>query len=182
MHLIRRQQAHTAPSPPPDLTNFVAFYRSYRDLVLAFFLRRTADPELAADLMMEVFAAALLASRRGKRPDDPGAWLFGIARNKLTDSYRRGAAESAARVRLAMQPVEVDDDDIERVNELTDESRIVDLLEQLPAAQREAVRAHVMADESYAEIARALGTSPLVIRKRVSRGLGRLKTHVQETL
>jgi hypothetical protein len=48
--LLRR---HVAGDPDA----FVAYYRRNLALVLAFFLRRTGDPELAADLAAEVFAA-----------------------------------------------------------------------------------------------------------------------------
>jgi len=48
--------------------------------VLRFFVRRTADAELALDLTAETFAAALVASRRFTAGPEPArAWLFGIA-------------------------------------------------------------------------------------------------------
>jgi DNA-directed RNA polymerase specialized sigma24 family protein len=46
---------------------FVAFYRRHLASILAFFLRRTGDPELTADLTAEVFAAALLSAHRSPR-------------------------------------------------------------------------------------------------------------------
>jgi hypothetical protein len=39
---------------------FAAFYRRYERPILAYFLRRTRDPELAADLAAEVFAGSLV--------------------------------------------------------------------------------------------------------------------------
>jgi RNA polymerase sigma-70 factor (ECF subfamily) len=44
-------------------------------------------------------------------------------------------------------------------------------VEELPADQREAVRAHVLEDRDYAEIARSERLSEATVRKRVSRGL-----------
>jgi RNA polymerase sigma-70 factor (ECF subfamily) len=52
-----------------DGPSFTEFYLRYERSMLAFFLRRTHDAELAADLTAEVFAAVLLASRRYR----PGA-------------------------------------------------------------------------------------------------------------
>jgi hypothetical protein len=43
---------------------FVAFYRLNLAAVVAFFLRRTGDREVTADLAAEVFAAALIAAPR----------------------------------------------------------------------------------------------------------------------
>jgi RNA polymerase sigma-70 factor (ECF subfamily) len=45
-----------------DPEAFVGFYRRYLGAVLGFFLRRTGDPELTADLTAETFAAALIGA------------------------------------------------------------------------------------------------------------------------
>ena len=50
-----------------DPEAFVAFYHLHLPAVLGFFLRRTGDPEVTADLAAEVFAAARSwASRSSK--------------------------------------------------------------------------------------------------------------------
>jgi RNA polymerase sigma-70 factor (ECF subfamily) len=54
------------------------------------------------------------------------------------------------------------------------------LLASLSADERDAVRARVVAERSYAEIAAELRCSELVVRKRVSRGLGRLREQIEE--
>src|SRR3954467_5533590 len=82
---------------PEDPEAFGVFYRRHVDAVLSFFRVRTGDPELAADLMAETFAAALLAAPRFKRRREPaGAWVFTIARRKLIDPGRRGGGGGAA--------------------------------------------------------------------------------------
>jgi RNA polymerase sigma-70 factor (ECF subfamily) len=53
------------------------------------------------------------------------------------------------------------------------------LLEQLPPAQRAAVRSRVMEEQEYSEIARRLRCSELVVRQRVSRGLARLQRDME---
>jgi len=59
---------------------YAAFYRRHEEAVLRFFVRRSADAELALDLTAETFAAALVASRRFTAGPEPArAWLFGIA-------------------------------------------------------------------------------------------------------
>jgi DNA-directed RNA polymerase specialized sigma24 family protein len=54
------------------------------------------------------------------------------------------------------------------------------LLDGLAVEQRDAVRARVIDDRSYDEIAVALRCSPAAARKRVSRGLARLRNQVGE--
>ncbi len=57
-------------------------------------MRRTADPELAADLAAETFAAALLSVRRfDPRRGGALAWTFGIAHKKLLRALERGRVE-----------------------------------------------------------------------------------------
>jgi RNA polymerase sigma-70 factor (ECF subfamily) len=160
-----------------DGTAFAAFYRRHLSAVLTYLVRQTRDPEAAADLAAEVFAAVLLSSRR-YRPDgdSAGPWVMGIARNKLLMSLRRGRVESKARRRLHFQPVEFEDHDYERVEAAAGSSgRVASLVAGLPEDERFAVNARVVEERSYREIAAELRCSELVVRKRVSRGLARVR-------
>jgi RNA polymerase sigma factor (sigma-70 family) len=138
-------------------------------------LRRTRNPEVAADLTAETFAAALVARSR-YRPQETGAaaWLFAIAHHKLSDYRRRGRAEERMRARLGMEPVPLGAEDAEMIRWLGEEAA-ARLVDHLPEDQRDAVRAHVLDDEGYAEIARSRQLSEATVRKRVSRGLGVLR-------
>jgi DNA-directed RNA polymerase specialized sigma24 family protein len=83
---------------------FAVFYRRYERLVAGWLVRRSHDPETAADLTAEVFAAAYLAAPRFRAgPEPAGAWLLGIARNKLLVSVRRDRIDASARRRLAVE-------------------------------------------------------------------------------
>jgi RNA polymerase sigma-70 factor (ECF subfamily) len=155
---------------------FVALYRRYEQPMLGYFRRRTAKPELALDLTGEVFARALEGLRAGRVSDGPfSAWLFGIARHVLADSYRRGRVEDEARRRLAMEPIALTDDALERIDRLGEDDVIRSLLAALPADQRHALLARIVDERSYEEIACDLECSSLVVRKRVSRGLATLR-------
>jgi RNA polymerase sigma factor (sigma-70 family) len=158
---------------------FATFYRRHLPAVVAFLLRETGDREATADLTAEVFAAVFLFARRF-RPRNAGSarpWVLGIARNKLLESRRRGRVEDRARRRLAFEPEVLDDDDLARVDELAagPGNPVLELVEQLPDRQREAVRARVVEDRPYGEIARELNCSELVARQSVSRGLSQLR-------
>jgi RNA polymerase sigma factor (sigma-70 family) len=166
-----------------DGSAFSAFYRRHLAEVLAYLVRETGDSELAADLAAEVFAAVLLsAGRYEARVPSALPWVIGIARHKLLMSWRRGRVEARARQRLGLEPVELDDLALERVDQLADAGvgRLEQMLEQLPPMEREAVRWHVVDEIGYEEIARQLNCSEMVVRKRVSRGLGRLRNRLTE--
>ena len=72
-----------------DAEAFVAFYQRHLPAVLGFFLRRTGDPELTADLTAEVFAAALLAAERYRPGERPGAGL--AVRDRRPQAGRQSA-------------------------------------------------------------------------------------------
>ena len=164
-----------------DAEAFVAFYRRHLPAVLGFFLRRTGNPELTADLTAEVFAAALLAAERYRPGERPAlAWLYGIAAHKLADSRRRGRVEDEARRRLSLQPLAIDDEELARVQELADPGAAEAAVLTLPPAQRDAVLARVVDERTYAEIAVEMQCSELLVRQRVSRGLRALRAQIQE--
>jgi RNA polymerase sigma-70 factor (ECF subfamily) len=164
-----------------DAEAFVAFYRRHLTAVLGFFLHRTGNPELTADLTAEVFAAALLAAERYRPGERPAlAWLYGIAAHKLADSRRRGRVEDDARRRLALEPLVIDDEELARVQEMADPGAAEAAVLTLPPAQRDAVLARVVDERPYAEIAQEMQCSELLVRQRVSRGLRALRAHIQE--
>ena len=69
-----------------DAGDFGRFYDRHVRTMLGFFQRRTGDPEAAADLTAETFAAALAARGRFEpRATPAAAWLFAIAQHKLAD-------------------------------------------------------------------------------------------------
>lgn len=158
---------------------FGEFYRRHEQPVLRFFLRRTRDPEVSADLAAETFAAALIASRRFKRRGEPAAaWLFGVARNVLAASIRKKRVASRSRRRLALPPLALTDEVIDRVAALSDPA--LDGIDALPDAQREALEARVVDEREYADIAGELRCSEAVVRQRVSRALSSLRQQAEE--
>ena len=154
---------------------FGVFYERRVREVLGYMMRRTGDPEVAADLTAETFAAAIVARRRFRPGRAPaGAWLFAIAHRKLVDYQRRGYADERARRRLGMERRVPGEEDPALIRLLGEETTL-GWLDGLPADQDAAIRARVLDERSYVEIAHDLGTSEAAIRMRVSRGLATLR-------
>ena len=151
-------------------------YRGHARRLAGYLMRATGDAEAAADLTAETFAAALLARER-YRPElgAPTTWLYGIAAHKLTDWRRRGYAEDRARRRLRIERPPLSEEDVAELARLADEVTVIELLDDLPSDQRQAVRARLVDDRAYGEIAVAEGVSEAAIRQRVSRGLASLR-------
>ncbi len=131
-----------------------------------------------------MFAAALNAAPK-YRPERPeaAAWLFTIAHNTLARSVRRGRVEARARHRLGIRDAfGLDPGQAERVQAaLGSDQWVADLLEGLAPDQQDAVRARILDELPYHEIAERMQTSELVIRQRVSRGLASLRARLEET-
>lgn len=160
---------------------FAEFYRRHARRVAGYLMRSTGDAEVAADLTAETFAAAL-GSRERYRPERAAAatWLFGIAAHKLNDWRRRGYAEDRARRRMGMERIELSAEDVRAIERLGDDVSVVDMLDELRADQRAAVRARLVEERGYDEIAGAEGISEAAVRQRVSRGLAGLRRRIGE--
>ena len=118
--------ARTASEP------FGLFYERHVASVLAFFRRRVPGPDEAFDLTAETFAAALASVPRFQPGPEPAqAWLFAIARNKLSEALRSSRIQDEARRALAMQPIQIDDEAIE-ILETIASAPTNGLLESLP--------------------------------------------------
>jgi RNA polymerase sigma-70 factor, ECF subfamily len=158
-----------------DSAAFGVFYDRHARLLMGYFMRRTRDPEVAADLTAETFASAIVAQRRFKPGGAPAvAWLFTIARRRLADYHRRGSVDAHVRRALALERPPLSEDDARLIRLLADETTSA-LMAELPPDQRDAVAAHVLADRDYSEIASELHTSEAAVRQRVSCGLGTLR-------
>jgi RNA polymerase sigma factor (sigma-70 family) len=70
------------------------------------------------------------------------------------------------------------DELVERIDALSGPA--LELVEGLPADQKQAVRARVLDEREYPEIAKDLRCSEAVVRKRVSRGLAHLRDQLGE--
>jgi DNA-directed RNA polymerase specialized sigma24 family protein len=76
-----------------------------------------------------------------------------------------------------MEPLELSDKDLAAVDDTAaDADVLAELQEMLPADQLRALTARVINGRGYAEIAQELQTSQSVVRKRVSRALGQLRS------
>lgn len=163
---------------------FGHFYDRHHMTLLGALRRRVGSTEVALDLTAEIFATALERCERfeDRGPGSATAWLFGIARFKLIDLYRDGAAENRARERLGLGRLVVDDQEIEALEARLSarQAGVQDALAALPADEQDAIRARVVDEDGYPMIAARFSVSESVVRQRVSRGLRRLRINLME--
>jgi RNA polymerase sigma factor (sigma-70 family) len=159
--------------------DFGILFDRHATAVLGYLYRRTADPDMAADLAAETFAQAFLSRGRYRETGSGArAWLFGIAHHQLARALRRRRVEDRARRRLGMERVPMDEVSYERIEELADfgpiREAIREAMSSLSPKLAEAVTLRIGLELSYDEVARRLNCSPGAARVRVARGLARL--------
>lgn len=98
------------------------------------------------------------------------AWMFGVARNKLTDYYRtQGKARQALeKVRSHLstipQPNFGDSASTPALSNISSEAAIEILIGKLPAHHAEVLLLRIVADLSVEEVAKIVGKSPEAVR------------------
>lgn len=156
---------------------FADFYDVYVERMLRFIARRTFDVQVGYDLHAEVFALAFERRHqfRGSTVDEEAAWLFMLAKREISRYIRKGGVRRAAMERLQLERPALDDEAIERFEELADldslRGAVGRALTRLPESQQIAVRMRVVDELEYDEIAARLNVSYDNARTRVSRGL-----------
>ena len=142
-----------------------------------FIRRRVGDPRDAEDVLQDVFAALVEANRLLVPIDHVTGWLFRVARNRITDLFRRKKPDSlgdAAVVeddeRLPLEDLlpspDAGPEALYARNLLLDELEMA--IDELPVEQREAFVAHELEGRSFKEMAAetGVGVNTLLSRKR----------------
>jgi RNA polymerase sigma-70 factor (ECF subfamily) len=184
----RAADASSGPVGAADIARdpdaFEAFYREHVDALQRFIARRVATPEAAADLTADVFLAAIEAAASY----DPGcgpakAWLFGIARHRIADSYRNAARESRATAAVLGSEL-LDADDLSRIHDRLDaEAAARDLyqrLDTIPEPERAVLELVALDELSVVEAAAALKITQVAARVRLHRARRRLAQAVAD--
>jgi RNA polymerase sigma-70 factor (ECF subfamily) len=182
----RRDDVELLRAARRDDGAFCELYARWAPELHAWFARRTASADTAAELTAETFAQALrsLRSFRGRHPGSGAAWLMGIAHNLLRGWYRERRVATEARRRAGVPVHEYawpEDDAVEQ--RLTAGPLREDLLRALaalPEDQRRAVALRVLHERSYDEVAVALGCTAATARQRVFRGLQTMRDRLSE--
>lgn len=171
---------------------FAAFYLRYEPLVVRYLSARGLDAETVADLTSDTFESVVRRAHTYVDNGMPAAgWVLGVARRILLMHRRRERGRSAAIHRAgAESAVKVDarwsNASLERVGMVAsgaaDSALLEGALNELAPEQREAVWQVVVGEVPYAELAERLGSPEATVRKRVSRGLARLRTQLEGRL
>jgi len=157
---------------------FEEIYRSTRRDVLAFLVRRVAQPADAADLLAEVY---LIVWRRLDvvPPDDEARlWLFGVARRVLANHHRDGRRRERFTEDLAAALVDATRASAPADASVVHNDRVRDVrraIEALNPVDREVLTLFAWDHLSAAEISAVTGATPGAMRVRLHRARERVR-------
>jgi len=154
----------------------------YRARLASFIRRRVPDQGEAEDILQEVFYELVAAYRLFEPVEEAGAWLFRVARNRITDFFRKKRPEALADQAHHLNPHLNEDGEPLRLEEWLPSpdagpetayargvllEEIEAALDELPPEQRDAFTAHEFEGRSFKELAAESGVSvnAMVLRK-----------------
>src|SRR6266403_5871225 len=134
-----------------------------------FIRRRVPDPRNAEDILQDAFYRLVEANRLLMPIEHVTGWLFRVARNRITDLFRKKKPETFSHASVADEDGELlqtedllpsPDAGPEALyvrNALLDQLELA--LDELPEEQREVFVAHELDGRSFKELAAATGVS-----------------------
>src|SRR5437667_7780054 len=155
-----------------------------------FIGRRVADPSDAEDILQEVFYELVEAYRLMKPIEQVGAWLFRVARNRITDLFRKRKPEASTN-----DPVVAEEGEFLTLEDLLPSQdagpeaayartvlleELEDALAELPDEQREVFLAHEIEGRSFKKLAAETGLSVNTLLSRKHYAVVHLRERLEE--
>ncbi|WP_246455564.1 RNA polymerase sigma factor [Hymenobacter citatus] len=166
--------------------------REQRTRLLAFIRRRIPNEAEAEDVLQDVFAELVESYRLLKPVEQAAAWLFRVARNRITDLYRR---KKTASLEDELHATGTDEDDSLLLadilpapndapeNRLLRETLMEALaaaLEELPPAQRQVFIWHELEEKSFREMEEETGVPLKTLISRKHYAVQHLRKRLQK--
>jgi RNA polymerase sigma factor (sigma-70 family) len=164
------------------------FFRQHYGRLVAVLTRQAGvrHIQFVEDAVQSALEAALSAWTSPPYPDNPGAWLYKVARNRLIQDLRRESGRMRILERVATEVADEADDSLDAPfpNEIRDDllrMLFVSCDDVIPEESRIVLALRTLCGFNAAEIAVRLFTSEDNIHQRLSRARDRLRQQPLET-
>jgi len=156
-----------------DPQAFALLYRQYLAPVYRYLYRRSGNVHESEDLTAQVFIETLEGLAKGKfrAGSNFPAWLFTIARRRVTDFYRQKPIAVLDEIPSAEPGL------LSELEKTDDLKRLAQLLAQLDSEKQELLRLRFSAGLGFAEIALLEGKSEAAIKMTIYRTIDWLREH-----
>lgn len=156
-----------------DPLAFAELYRHYAVRIYHYLFAHVGSKEDAEDLTTQVFMAVWSGLRRYNEQGSFAAWIFRIARNKVTDWHRRRKPLTSLDSLDSL--ADSGEDPFAALLLQEDLCQLKKLVISLPPDQAELLRLRYAAGLSYAQIGQVLGKREDAVRMALARLLERLR-------
>ncbi len=161
-----------------DAREFTALYQRYVIPVFRYLYSRSGNVHEAEDLTAQTFLAAFETLDHFRGDGHFAAWLFGIARNKVVDAYRRRRVDLSLDEALGNQS---ENDPLLSAIRSEQSMALARLIGALAADEQEILRLRYLGELSFREMARLLDRSEEAIKKTTYRLLARLHSQLEQS-
>jgi RNA polymerase sigma-70 factor (ECF subfamily) len=162
-----------------DREAYAELYRRHANSVYRYMIAYVGNTQDAQDLTAQTFLAGLEGIGGFAGRGTFGAWLFGIARRKAMDYFRRQQATVPLdSVADCPHPGRQPDQEVE---DRFDYEQLAAMIRTLAPDRAEAITLRVFAELSVTEIAESMGRSETAVRMLLSRAVHDLKRKLAPT-
>jgi len=176
--LAEEDEADLLAACQVDPAAFTSLYHYYVAAVYRYVYFRLGNQVDAEDLVSQVFLAALEGLPNYNHRGFFAAWLFGIARRKVADHYRKPRVDP---LHSLAESASADPDPLSQIILGEELSALLALIARQPAADQEMLRLRYAAGLSFEQIAAILRRSPAAVKMSLYRLLTRLGKQLEHT-
>ncbi len=156
---------------------FGELYKLYVEQVFRYLYSKIGNLHDAENITSQTFLAAFESFDKFRQDGHFASWLFGIARNKAMDHFRR-LYRSTQMDGFSEGPAE-DNTLAGIIKTEQQEEALSKLIQALPKEDRELIRLRFLAEMSFPEIARFLHRNEAAVKKSIYRLLARLHSQLE---
>lgn len=152
-------------------------YEKHSPGIYRYAYRLLGDQDLAEECVAETFSRFLQMLRSGGAAENVQAYLYRVAHNWVTDSYRRQARFDDLDAEMHGDPLE---NPAYVAAENLEQERVRSALSRLPAEQRMVIALRYLEERSHEEVAEALGKTVEASRALQHRAIAALRRMLVE--
>jgi len=170
-----------------DAAAFDTLYARHRGGVFRYLLRQCGDRSLAEELFQDIWMNLVQARARYRVQAKFTTYLYTLAHNRLMDHFRRHRVAGLVCVDqhedcVPELPAPATAEPERMAQSREQAARLLALIRELPAAQREAFVLSQEGDLSVEEIAQVTGCNPETAKSRLRYALAKLREGMKELL
>ncbi len=164
-----------------DAAAFEQLYQRHRGPLFRYLYRQCNNAQIAEELYQDVWLNLIRAHQRYKVQAKFTTYLYHMAHNRLIDHYRKTAhsipASYADEYSDAMHQLQADrqDEPEQRLSDTEQAQQLLNMINQLPEAQREVFLLKEESGMAIAEIAEVTGAAVETVRSRLRYAFKRLR-------